>query len=586
MNLSDQKTRISILGVVLSVMPVLIVLMILRIQVDQVEASRLEAYRESHTNIKPQVDPMRGQIYDRYGNLLAGNETVYEVGIDLPKRDAYKETPEALAMTLSSIIDDLSYAEAYEAASMKYVKFVSVFSVVKSYVPKEKIEQLDNYLRMMDADSKLYSIAYKPMLRRIYPENSLAYNILGFVNTDGYGYGVEKYYNGLLAGTATNDFYSLNPKFASERPHIPKGADLVLTIDRKIQQSMQELIADAVRESGSDSGTIIVLDPKSGEVIAMASTPQLDLNHLEDFNTLFPEGSFFNQAVSQPYEPGSVYKVMTMTSAYDAGAVSDATVYLDTGVIEIGGWPIYNWDRAGHGQQTMQGCMQFSLNVCLAWVATQLGTDDFYRYMREFGLGKLTGIDIGGENPGRLKVPGDGDWTDFDLGANSFGQGVAATPIQMASAISALANDGKKMAPHVVRSIIIDGFQHDVELRIDSVPVKPESAQWITHLLARSLETESSDALVTGYRIAGKTGTAEIAIPGLGYTSNLTNASFVGWGPVDDPQFLVYVWLEKPTTSPWGSIVAAPVFREAVERLVMLMDIPPDAIRQKMLNGN
>ncbi len=585
MNLQEQKTRLSVLGVVLSVIPVLIVLMILRIQVDRVEASRLEAYAQSQSNVKPQVAPMRGQIYDRYGNLMAGNETVYEVGIDLPKRDAYEESPKSLAMTLSSILDNVSYAEAYAATSMKYVKFVSVFSVVKSYVPKEKIEQLDNYLRLMDSDSRLYSIAYKPMLRRVYPENSLAYNILGFVNKEGYGYGVEKYYNGLLAGTATNDFYSLNPKYASERPQIPKGADLVLTIDRRVQQSMQELITEAVSESGSDSGTIVIMDPGTGEVIAMASTPQLDLNILDDFNTLFPEGSFFNQAVSQPYEPGSVYKVLTMAAAYDAGAVSDDTVFLDTGVIEIGGWPIYNWDRAGHGQQSMQGCMQLSLNVCLAWVATQMGTDAFYQYMQAFGIGQLSGIDIADENPGRLKVPGDGDWSDFDLGANSFGQGVAATPLQMASAVTALANDGKKMAPHVVRSIIIDGFQHDVELRTDSIPLRAETAHWITNLLARSLETESSDALVTGYRIAGKTGTAEIAIPGLGYTTNLTNASFVGWGPVDDPQFLVYVWLEKPTTSPWGSVVAAPVFREAVERLVMLLDIPPDAIRQKMLNG-
>ncbi len=585
MNLQEQKTRLSVLGIVLSVLPVLIILMILRIQVDQAEASRLADYRESHSNIKPQVAPMRGQIYDRYGNLLAGNETVYEVGIDLPKRDAFDESPESLAMILSSILDDVSYEEAYIAASMDHVKFVSVFSVVKSYVPKEKIEQLDNYMDMMDGKSKLYSIIYKPMLRRVYPENALAYNILGFVNKDGYGYGVEKYYNDLLAGTATNDFYSLNPKYASKRPQIPKGADLVLSIDLKIQQSMQELIAKSVQESGSDSGTIVVLDPKTGEIIAMASTPQLDLNRLEDFNNLFPEGSFFNQAVSQPYEPGSVYKVFTMSAAFDAGAVSDETVYLDTGVINIGGWPIYNWDRAGHGQQSMQGCMQLSLNVCLAWVATQMGTDDFYRYMRAFGIGQLTGIDIADENPGRLKVPGDGDWGDFDLGANSFGQGVAVTPIQMASGISALANDGKKMAPHIVRSIIIDDFQHDIELRIDNVPVRAETAQWITQLLARSLETESSDALVTGYRIAGKTGTAEIAIPGLGYTTNLTNASFVGWGPVDDPQFLVYVWLEKPTTSPWGSIVAAPVFREAVEKLVMLMDIPPDAIRRNMLTG-
>lgn len=584
MNIDNQKTRLLVLAIVLSVLPVLTILMIFRLQVDRVEASRLESRADSQIHTKPQILPMRGQIFDRYGNLMAGNEIMYEVGINLEKKEVFGDSPESLAIALSSILDDVNYADVYQAASMKYVRASQVFRTVKSYVPVEKKEQLEKYLESLNPASKLYSIEYRKMLRRVYPEKSLAYNIIGFVNTEGYGYGVEKYYNGLLSGTAVNDPYSLNPKNAALRPRIPKGADLVLTIDRSIQQSMEELISNAVRESGSYSGTIVVLDPKTGEVIAMASTPQLDLNYLEDFNNLFPEGSFFNQAVTQPYESGSVYKVLTMAAAYDSGAVSDDTVFLDTGVIEIGGWPIYNWDRAGHGQQSMQGCMQLSLNVCLAWVATQMGVDNFYQYMRSFGIGQLSGIDIADENPGRIKAPGDGDWSDFDLGANSFGQGVSTTPIQMASAISALANDGKKMAPHVVRSIIVDGFQHDVEQRIESVPIKAETARKITQLLARSLETESSDSLVPGYRIAGKTGTAEIAIPGLGYTSNLTNASFVGWGPVDDPQFLVYVWLEKPTSSPWGSVVAAPVFREAVERLVQLMNIPPDSIRKELLS--
>jgi cell division protein FtsI/penicillin-binding protein 2 len=232
----------------------------------------------------------------------------------------------------------------------------------------------------------------------------------------------------------------------------------------------------------------------------------------------------------------------------------------------------------------MQGCMQHSLNVCLAWVATQLGAKDFYAYMQAFNIGRLTGVDLAGEVPGRLKVPGDEDWYDADLGTNAFGQGVSATPLQMAAAISAVANDGRMMAPHVVRSIVNKGYQHDLDVRMAGMPLKPETARTLTDLLARSLETESSDALVTGYRVAGKTGTAEIPTP-LGYTSNETNASFVGWGPSDDPRFLIYVWLEKPSTSPWGSVVAAPVFRTAVEKLVVLMNLPPDDIRHKLMNG-
>jgi cell division protein FtsI/penicillin-binding protein 2 len=232
----------------------------------------------------------------------------------------------------------------------------------------------------------------------------------------------------------------------------------------------------------------------------------------------------------------------------------------------------------------MLGCMQHSLNVCLAWIATELGTEDFYRYMQVFGIGRLTGIDLAGEVTGRLKAPGDGDWYPADLGTNSFGQGVAATPIQMAAAVSAVANQGKLMAPQIVHSVVNEGHQHDIEQRVVGMPIKPETARTLTEMLARSLEVESSNALVTGYRVAGKTGTAEIPTP-FGYTTNATNASFVGWGPVDDPRFLIYVWLEKPASSPWGSEVAAPLFQRAVEKLVVLINLPPDDIRQE-LNGN
>jgi cell division protein FtsI/penicillin-binding protein 2 len=217
-------------------------------------------------------------------------------------------------------------------------------------------------------------------------------------------------------------------------------------------------------------------------------------------------------------------------------------------------------------------------------VATQLGAKDFYSYMQAFGIGHLTGVDMAGENPGRLKIPGDADWYDADLGTNAFGQGVSATPLQMAAAISAVANEGKMMAPHIVRSIIDNGEQYNNEPRVLGIPIKKETARMLTDMLSRSLEEEASDALVEGYRVAGKTGTAEIPTP-YGYSSSATNASFVGWGPVDDPKFLVYVWLEKPTSSPWGSIVASPVFRQVVERLVVLMDIPPDRIR-KALTAN
>jgi cell division protein FtsI/penicillin-binding protein 2 len=169
-------------------------------------------------------------------------------------------------------------------------------------------------------------------------------------------------------------------------------------------------------------------------------------------------------------------------------------------------------------------------------------------------------------------------WYPVNLGTNSFGQGVAVTPVQLLMAASSLANDGKMVAPHILYAYIQDGQQYNTTPQVVGTPIKAETARTLTNMLQRSLEDEASTALVEGYSVAGKTGTAEIAVNGQ-YSSNATNASFVGWGPVDDPQFIVYVWLEKPESSIWGSVVAAPVFSEVVKELVVLRNIPPDKIR-------
>jgi cell division protein FtsI/penicillin-binding protein 2 len=394
-------------------------------------------------------------------------------------------------------------------------------------------------------------------------------------------YGVEGKYNNLLAGKSQNIWVPLDPNLAAQIPDTSSGADLVLTIDRQVQAAMEQELDNALNWSGSQAGTIVVLNPKNGEIIAMATTPRIDLNNYAQNMDRFNRDNPFDRAVSLTYEPGSVYKVLTMASALDDGSVKPQTTFIDTGVFEIGGTYIYNWNSGAWGPQDMTGCLQHSLNVCLAWVASQMGAKDFYKYMQGFGIGHLTGVDLAGEVTGRLKSPGDSDWYDADLGTNAFGQGVSVTPLQLASAISAVANDGKVMTPHIVRSIISKGYQYDIQPTVMARPIKPETARTLSSMLETSLVGESSDALVPGYSVAGKTGTAEIPTP-FGYTSSQTNASFVGWGPVDDPQFLVYIWLEKPTISPWGSEVAAPVFSKVVQKLVVLLNIPPDDVRHRL----
>jgi len=582
---SDRVWRYTLIGTLLSLLAGVILIQLFRIQLNPEEVGYFKDQSDGYARIPKIVTPSRGLLYDRYGHELAGNTKVFEVGLELGR----VKNPHTVALALNVLLG-LDYSEVYATAT-KEPSAKLMYAVVADFVSKEQIDRLEKYkeeidktyggARNKDAPS-LAGLVYSAHLQRSYPEKSMGSNLLGFVNREGKGlFGVEAKYNDLLAGKAQTVLMPRDPNLAGELPNIPDGASLVLTIDRSIQAAMEDLIDQAVENNGADSGTIVVLDPKTGEILAAATTPRLDLNEYWDYGKVFKGETPFNRVVSQAYEPGSVYKVLTMASALDKGAVKPDTTFIDTGVIEVGGAYIYNWNSGAWGPQDMQGCMQHSLNVCLAWVATQLGAKDFYSYMRAFGIGHLSGVDLAGEVSGRLKVPGDEDWYDADLGTNAFGQGVAATPLQMAAAIAAVANDGKMMAPHIVRAIVDKGQQFNIEPRVISVPIKKETANTLTAMLAKSLELEASDALIEGYRVAGKTGTAEIPTP-FGYSSSATNASFVGWGPVDDPKFLVYIWLEKPTSSPWGSIVAAPVFRQAVEKLVVLMDIPPDRVRRAL----
>jgi cell division protein FtsI/penicillin-binding protein 2 len=201
-------------------------------------------------------------------------------------------------------------------------------------------------------------------------------------------------------------------------------------------------------------------------------------------------------------------------------------------------------------------------------------------------MGHLTSVDLAAETPGRLKVPGDFDWFDSDLGTNAFGQGVAVSPLQLVTAVSAVANDGTMMQPHILSAVRDSETTHATQPQVLGRPIRPETAHTLSQMLATSLEAgEGSQALVEGYRIAGKTGTAQIPTPG-GYDPTATVGSFIGWGPVDDPQFIVLVKLDKPSSSIWGSETAAPVFAQLVRRLVVLMEIPPDNVRQTLAASN
>ena len=327
-------------------------------------------------------------------------------------------------------------------------------------------------------------------------------------------------------------------------------------------------------EYGAQGGSVVVLDPKTGALLGEASFPTYNPNQYATSD----KDLFFDPVVSDQYEPGSVFKIVTMAAGLDAKVIEPGLVIYDGGSIEVGGRVIYNWDRLSHGQVDMIDVLAQSLNVGVSQVAVALGKDRFYAYVKRFGFGRLTEVDLGNEGPGTLKTPKNANWHASDLGANSFGQGIAVTPLQMAVAVGAIANEGQLMRPYIVDQVISGEQNVQVSPIIARRAVSVETARTLTKMLVTALDRSNSQARIPGYRIAGKTGTAEIPVPG-GYHPTLTLASFAGYFPADDPQVVVLVIIDRPTVSRWGGQTAAPTFKRIAEQLVILMDIPPDSIR-------
>jgi cell division protein FtsI/penicillin-binding protein 2 len=577
---SQYARRVQVLAGAMLLIALAIVVQLTRIQ-NSPEAAVFRQQAENYAYEWKTFYPNRGEIYDRNGRLLAGQKTVYEIGVDLNTVTDAHAVAFAVSRELGLNYDNLINVIQNPPEGLSYL-------VLADFVDAQKALNLQELKRALQEQAApgtlggLTGLQFKAHPQRSYPENALASNILGFVNREGKGYfGIEENYDNLLAGNPVTVLIPTDPNKAYEIPRVPNGTTMILTINRDLQAAAEDILDNALLKYGAQDGTIVIMNPQNGELLAMAVSRRMDLNNFWNYSTIYQNATEFNPAISKTYEPGSVSKILTMAAALDTNTVTPNTTYLDTGNVLIGGVTIQNWDRNPWGVQNMLGCLQHSLNVCMVNLATQMGATNFYNYMDAFGLGHLTGIDLAGESAGRLKVPGDSDWYPVDLGTNSFGQGVAVTPIQMMAAVSAVANDGRMVTPHVLYGMVRDGRQYNVPAQFSGSPISTQTADTLTEMLALSLESESSLALVPGYRVAGKTGTAQIPVNGF-YDGTQTNASFIGWGPVDDPQFMIYVWLERPTTSPWGSETAAPVFSEMAQKTVILLDIPPDFIRQQV----
>jgi cell division protein FtsI/penicillin-binding protein 2 len=593
--------RVRVLLIVMSVAVLAMVVQLIRVQFGTY-APVFAMWVEAAQDNEDEVIPDRGLIYDRDGDLLATNVPMYYLEIEV-----FQLTPESrkqIAAVLSQALI-LPYEDLYRQLTLDWgslgqyrirlTREVAGEDHWPITVDQVAADMLKSFLLDPEAPD-LSGLKLVPAPKREYPANFLAGHVMGFVNQEGKGFfGVEGFYDAWLAGKSVTIERGYIPPEARLEPDPPAGVNLVLTIDLDIQQMLEEVLKEAIEDSSAESGQIIVMDPRNGEILGMAIQPGLNPNNyepwleergvttadLEDIDEE-EEEAVINPAVGGQFEPGSTFKVLTMAAALDSGAVERDTEFVDTGQIEVGGVRIRNWNGGAWGPQTMQGCMEHSLNVCLAWVSSEkLGASTFYEYLMAFGIGRGTGIDVAGEVAGMLRTPRHPEWTEADLGTNAFGQGVSVTPVQLLASIGAVANDGMMMQPHVIRTVVGPDGAYWPKPTVLGRPISKETADELAEMLAESLAGETHLANVDGYRLAGKTGTAQIPTE-KGYDDRWTIASFIGWGPVDDPQFIVLVRIDKPESSPWGSVVAAPVFKQVVERLVTMLEIPPDHIRDQI----
>jgi len=587
------RVRVTSILIVMALVATTLLIQLVRVQFGPY-APIFAARGDASVGRVEQVMPARGQIFDRDGQILATNANLYHIEIEI--RQLTPQSQQDIAAVLSKLLvipfEDLHNQLTRDWASQGQFRIrLTRPDDQGGNLPITVDQFVADVLRGFLADPTapdLSGLALVPAPKRVYPAGTLAGHVLGFVNEEGKGFfGVEGYYDEWLAGKPITVEQPLIPPEARPEPNPPAGVNLVLTIDTEIQQMVEDALNEALKTSLAESGQIIVMDPHSGEILAMAASPELDPNNYQPWLKPDKQGKepVITPGASAQYEPGSTFKILTMAAALDTGVVTPDTTFVDTGSIEVGGHEIINWDGSAWGPQTMTGCMQHSLNVCLAFVASdKLGAKDFYQYLANFGIGRLTGIDLAGEVAGQLRTPRHPQWTESDLGTNSFGQGVSVTPVQLLAAVSAVANGGVMVQPHVVREVVGPQGAYWPKTTALGQPISQQTAAALSQMLSQSAGGETQYAHVNGYDLAGKTGTAQVPTD-YGYDPNLTIASFIGWGPLPDPQFLVLVRLDKPKTSPWGSVVAAPVFQKVVQRLVVLMHIPPDSVRAQMGEG-
>lgn len=520
--------------------------------------------------------PRRGHITDANGTVLA---------MDVERQSLFAIPPQVPADRKAEI--------ALLVAGLTGAPAEPILSALRSdrqWVRLARWLEPEVAAKVAELDLPGLRLVYEPM--RFYPQGITAAQVVGALNLNGEGIsGIEAYYDQLLRGTegrVEGEFDpARNPIATSLSRTLPPqdGANLQLTIDPFIQQVAERELKQAIDEQNADGGTIIVLDPRTGAILAMASWPFFDPNRWQEYP---PEVYGRNPAIGVVYEPGSTFKMFTASAALSSGAVTTSTTVDDPGWVVRYGRTLRNFDGAPRGPLTLAGMLYYSSNVAALQFNELTGPEAFYRTLTRFGFGQPTGVDLAGEESGIVNFYGGAGYNPLTFLINAYGQAISVTPLQLVQAAAAIANDGVMMQPYVVQRICRNDECVQTQPQVAGKPIEPEVARAVREMLVEAANHYApvvwgprtgnwrDQWLVPGYRVGAKTGTASIPLPGGGYDPNYTIGSVLGIAPVDKPRFVVLVKIDRPKKDTLGVLTAIPVYYNIVDQLLRYAHVPPD----------
>lgn len=538
-----------------------------------VGSERLQSQGRDFRVTEQTLLPRRGLIRDRGGLVLATNipsTDIYVTPKKLTGRDRVRVAQE-LSATLNIPLDTI-----YGRIDAKDVEWSLV------------ARQVDDGTVAAIKGRDLPGLVYQEVPKRAYPNGPFLSPLLGFTNADGMGvYGLEGRYNALVGGepgvlVAETDAARQPLAFGQQQYRPPvEGADLVLTIDAAIQRMAEDELARSIAEQGAAGGTILVMDPNSGAILASASSPGYDPN---TYDRADPQ-AYLNPAVGATYEPGSTFKVITMAAGLQTGGITPQSTLVDNGFVKVETDTIFNLDHRAWGPETMEQVLERSSNVGASYIAKRTGKENYYAMLRQFGMGQKTGVDLDGEEIGIVRWPDNPTtiWNPIDLYTNSFGQGLTVTPLQMVTAVSAIANGGTLYTPYVV-----DRIERHGDLVQDHRPqpvrqvIRPDVAATVRQMMTDAARNALATKIdLPGYAVAAKTGTAQIPDPKTGrYVEDKTIASIISFFPADKPLYTVLVKIDQPKKNSLGGDVAAPVLGRLAGQLLRYAGVPPTTQRK------